>query len=101
MSCLGFRASVRSPNERLGGLFFSFFRRENLPFEDPYLHTDDPISRLGLCQSVIDICPKGVKRNSTFPVPFPPGHFCPSQPSSTMDLDSPCSQFEGRTDGLL
>src|SRR5690606_37425480 len=61
---------------------------ENLTFVNPHFDADDPVSRISLGESVVDIGPQCVERQSAVQVPFSSSDFSAVETSGTAHLNS-------------
>src|SRR5690606_31756615 len=69
---------------------------EDLALEDPHLHTDDAVRRLGLDEAVVDVGAQGVQRHAAFAVPFHPRDLGAAETARHVDADALGAQAHGR-----
>src|SRR5687767_12269870 len=74
---------------------------EHLALEDPDLHADGPVGRVGGGQPVVDVGSDGVQRHPTIAVPLAAGDFAAAQPARAGDADAVGAESQGRGDRLL
>jgi hypothetical protein len=73
----------------------------DLALEDPALHADDPVGRLGLGDSVVDVGTQRVKRDAPLAVPLTATHFGSTQSPGALDPNAAGPELHGRRHGLL
>src|SRR5262245_51456078 len=76
-------------------------RPQHLALEDPDLHADGPVRRVGRGQAVIDVGPDGVKRHPAVAVPLAARDLAGAQAARARDADTIGAEPERRGDGLL
>src|SRR5699024_5700658 len=73
--------------------FLSSFCGKYLTIINPGFYADFAVSCVCFCKTVIDICTKCLKRNSSFAVELCTGHICAAETSGYCGFDTFCSGF--------
>src|SRR5437870_2522916 len=74
---------------------------QHLALEDPHLHADGPVCRVGGGQTVVDVGPQRVERHPAVAVPLAPRDLAAAQPAGARDADAVGTQPQRRGHRLL
>src|SRR5690606_11131063 len=69
---------------------------EDLAFEDPNLHADLAVGRVGFGEAVIDVGAQRVQRHAAFAIPFHARDFRAAQTARHIDADALRAEAHGR-----
>src|SRR5919201_1958997 len=74
---------------------------QDLALEDPHLHADRSVRRVGRGQAVVDVGPQRMQRHPAVAVPLAPRDLTAAEPAGAGDTDAVGAQAQGGGDGLL